>query len=81
MLPESATFGSMKTTIDIPDEALDALMRLSSAKTKRDAIITAVDEYNRRHAVESLVATFGTWKMDTNDELEAADLVEAKGKR
>jgi len=39
---------------------LDALLRLSGAKTKRDAILTAVEEYNRRHEVEQLVATFGT---------------------
>ncbi len=67
----------MKTTIDIPDESLDALLRLSGAKTKRDAILTAVEEYNRRHEVERLVATFGTWKMDSNEEIEAADLAEA----
>jgi Bacterial antitoxin of type II TA system, VapB len=71
----------MKTTIDIPDESLSALLRLSRAKTKREAILAAVGEYNRRHEIESLVATFGTWKIDTNEEIEAADLAEAKVKR
>ena len=71
----------MKTTIDIPDESLDALLRLSGAKTKREAILTAVEEYNRRREIERLVATFGTWKMDSNEEIEAADLVEAAKSR
>ena len=31
-----------------------------------------MDEYNRRHEVEALVATFGAWDMDTNEEIEAA---------
>ena len=72
---------SMKTTIDIPDKSLNALLRLSRAKTKREAVLAAVDEYNRRHEVEALVATFGAWEMDTNEEIEAADLAEAKVKR
>ncbi len=71
----------MKTTIDIPDASLNALLKLSRAKTKRDAILTAVDEYNRRHAVDALVATFGAWNIASNDEMEAADLAQAKRKR
>ena len=69
---------SMKTTIDIPDNVFGALRRLTGAKTKRDAVLTAVTEYNRRHAVESLAATFGSWRMDDNDRVEAADLKEAR---
>jgi len=68
----------MKTTIDIPDIAFNTLLRLTKAQTKRDAILAAVDEYNRRHAVEAMVATFGTWQMESNDEIEAADLEDEK---
>jgi hypothetical protein len=68
----------MKTTIEIPNDAFNTLLRLTRAKTKRDAILTAVEEYNRRHAVGALVSTFGTWAMDTNDEIEAADIEEAR---
>jgi len=64
----------MKTTVEIPDKAFDTLLRLTRAKTKRDAILAAIEDYNRRHQVEALVATFGTWKMDSNEELEAADI-------
>jgi hypothetical protein len=68
----------MKTTIDIPDGAFNALLKLSGAKTKREAVLAAVEEYNRRHEVESLVATFGSWRMDDNEKIEAADLAEAR---
>ena len=44
----------MKTTIDIPEESLQEAIRHTGAKTKRDAIITAVDEFNRRRRMEEL---------------------------
>jgi Bacterial antitoxin of type II TA system, VapB len=67
----------MKTTIEIPDETFGTLLRLTRAKTKRDAILAAIEDYNRRHQAEALVATFGKWKMDSNEEMEAADMEEA----
>jgi len=68
----------MKTTIDIPDSVFDVLLKLTRAKTKRAAVLTAVAEYNRHHEVESLAATFGSWRMDDNDRIEAADLEDAR---
>ena len=44
----------MKTTIDIPDKSLREAIRHTGAKTKRDAVVTAVDEFNRRHRLEEL---------------------------
>jgi Arc/MetJ family transcription regulator len=38
----------MKTTIDIPEKSLEEAMRHTGAKTKRDAVVTAVEEFNRR---------------------------------
>ena len=49
----------MKTTLDIPDEVLKDAMRFSKAKTKREAIITAVEEYNRRKRVEQFLEEAG----------------------
>ena len=66
----------MRITVEIPDETFGTLLRLTRAKTKRDAILA--EDYNRRHQVEALVATFGTWKMDSNEEMEAADLDEVR---
>jgi hypothetical protein len=71
----------MKTTIEIPDETFSTLLRLTRAKTKRDAILAAIEDYNRRRQVEALVATFGTWKMDSNEEMEAPDLDDVRRSR
>ena len=72
---------SMKTTIDISDTALADAMRYTGAKTKREAVVKALVEYNRQQRVKDLVASFGTWDIATNDELEAGDMEEiASGK-
>ena len=52
----------MKTTVDIPDQELKAAMRYSRAKTKREAIVTAIAEFNRRHRMAELIRHFGTCK-------------------
>jgi hypothetical protein len=67
---------SMKTTIDIPEKALADAMRYTGAKTKREAVVKVLEEYNRRQMVEKLIASFGTLDFGTNDELEAGDLEE-----
>jgi Arc/MetJ family transcription regulator len=65
---------SMKTTIDIPDAALADAMRFTGAKTKREAVVKALEAYNRQQRVNDLVASFGTWDIATNEEIEAGDL-------
>lgn len=52
----------MKTTIDIPDEALAAVMRHTGAATKREAVVTAIAEFNRRKEMQELIAQFGTFE-------------------
>ncbi|MBP7826112.1 MAG: type II toxin-antitoxin system VapB family antitoxin [Verrucomicrobia bacterium] len=44
----------MKTTIDIPDDALKEAMKFTGAKTKREAVVTAVEDFNRRHRLAAL---------------------------
>ena len=44
----------MKTTIDIPEKSLQEALRHTGAKTKRDAIVTAVDEFNRKRRMEEM---------------------------
>lgn len=53
-------FGSMKTTIDIPDRELADAMKFTRAKTKREAIVTAVAEFNRRRRMAELVKYSGS---------------------
>ena len=46
----------MKTTIDIPDGAMDEAMKFTGAKTKREAVVTAVERFNRLKRLEKLNA-------------------------
>ena len=61
----------MKTTIDIPDAALADAMRFTGAKTKREAVVKALEAYNRQQRVNDLIANFGTLDFASNDEIEA----------
>ncbi|MGI8820007.1 MAG: type II toxin-antitoxin system VapB family antitoxin [Chthoniobacterales bacterium] len=64
----------MKTTIDIPDKELRDAMRFTKAKTKREAVVKALEEFNRRQRMSALVKYTGTFKsLMTNDEIEALD--------
>ena len=65
----------MKTTIDIPDELLADAMKFTGAKTKREAVVKAIESFNRLQKIECLIATAGTFSdLPSNDELEAEDL-------
>jgi hypothetical protein len=49
----------MKTTVDIPDAELEAVMRFTQAATKREAIVTAIADYNRRRRMAALIQHAG----------------------
>ena len=62
----------MKTTIDIPDDELLDAMRFTRAKTKREAVVTAIADFNRRRRMAELVKYAGTCPdLMTVDELHA----------
>ena len=50
----------MKTTVDIPDDELKDAIRFTRARTKREAIVTAIAEFNRRHRMAELAKRAGT---------------------
>ena len=50
----------MKTTIDIPDELLNDVMKLNGYKTKKKAIIDALSYYLKHMRIERLIAKGGT---------------------
>lgn len=52
----------MKTTIDIPDHELQEAMRWTGAATKREAVVTAIEDYNRRRRLERLAEQLGTFE-------------------
>jgi Arc/MetJ family transcription regulator len=67
----------MKTTIDIPEKELEEAMRFTGAKTKREAVVRALEEFNRRRRVAELVKHFGTFRsLATNEEIEAEQIEE-----
>jgi hypothetical protein len=64
----------MKTTIDIPDSELRDAIRFTGAKTKREAVVTAIREFNRRKRAAEAVKMFGTFKsVAANNEIEGWD--------
>ncbi len=65
----------MKTSLDIPDAELRDVMKFTKAKTKREAIVAAVVEFNRRNRMAELIQYSGTFSDDfpTNEEIEARD--------
>jgi Arc/MetJ family transcription regulator len=52
----------MKTTIDIPDKELNDAIRYTGAKTKRDAVVQALRDFNRRHRLAELATMLGTFR-------------------
>jgi Arc/MetJ family transcription regulator len=50
----------MRTTIDIPDKDLAELMRHTGAATKREAVLTAIVDFNRRRRLAKLFKRFRT---------------------
>lgn len=65
----------MKTTIDIPEKTLREALRFTKAKTKKEAIVRAVEDFNRRHKMAALTKYSGTFtSLKTNEEIEGMDL-------
>lgn len=52
----------MKTTIDIPEKELEEAIRHAGAKTKREAVVYALKDFNRRHRLADLVKMLGTFE-------------------
>jgi hypothetical protein len=66
----------MKTTVNIPDGDLADAMRFTNAKTKREAIVTAIQEFNRRKRMAELSKHAGTCK----DLMSVEELLEQRRK-
>jgi hypothetical protein len=64
----------MKTTVDIPDGQFRDLIRFTKARTKRAAIVTAIEDFNRRRRMAALVRHSGEFRsFPTNEEIEALE--------
>ena len=65
----------MKTTIDLPDRELEAAMRHTGARTKREAVVTALVDFNRRKTLEQLADQLGTFE----DVMSLEELLHQRG--
>jgi len=54
------SLASMKTTVDIPDQELFDAIRYSKARSKREAVVIAIQEFNRRSRMAELLKYAGT---------------------
>ncbi|MDE0389150.1 MAG: type II toxin-antitoxin system VapB family antitoxin [Rhodospirillales bacterium] len=62
----------MKTTVDIPDSELEDAIRFTNAKTKREAVVGAIADFNRRMRMAELIKYAGTCDdLITTEELQA----------
>ena len=63
---------AMRTVIDVPDEIIQSLDRVSSAEHRsRAALIReAITQYLRMKAVPSAESAFGIWKQEPTDGVE-----------
>ena len=60
----------MKTTVDIPEKVLKDAIKFTGAKTKREAVVLAMTEFNRRQQLAELFDMCGTLDgFMTQDEL------------
>ncbi len=50
----------MKITVDLPESELREAMSHTGARTKREAVVIALSEFNRRRRLQKLVESFGT---------------------
>lgn len=63
----------MKTTVDIPEKDLEEAMTFLGAASKREAVVIALREFNRRNRMAELVTLSGTCDFDTNVDIEARE--------
>jgi Arc/MetJ family transcription regulator len=61
----------MRTLIDIQDELVEDLLRETRAKTKKEAIVTAIEFYLSQKRREALASLIGNYDFGYNlEELE-----------
>jgi len=77
----------MRATLNIPDELISEVQRLSGQKSKTGAIVAVMEEYVRRRRMEDLLALRGKvqidydWQREEELEIAAAEERERYGDR
>ena len=77
----------MRATLNIPDNLIDEVQRLSGEKTKTQAIVTVMEDYIRRKKMQELLSLRGKiyidydWEQEEEAELKAAEERERYGSK
>ena len=66
----------MKTTLDLPEDLLAETIRRSGARTKREAVMRAMEEFNRRAKLAELADRLG----DSDTFMSFEELLDLRGK-
>lgn len=60
----------MRTTLNIKDDMMDALLKRTKSKTKTKAVEAAIKEYLEKKAIEELIALSGNIHIELDWEKE-----------
>jgi Arc/MetJ family transcription regulator len=72
----------MRTTINVKDDLMDALMKRAMVSSKTKAIELAIKEYLEKQAIEDLIALSGQIRIDLDwEKEEEAELDEYRDHR
>jgi hypothetical protein len=67
----------MRATLNIPDNLLKEVQKISGEKSKTKAIITAMEEFIRQKKIKELIALRGKIQIeDVSEELEKLEIQE-----
>lgn len=69
----------MRATLNIPDDLLQEVQKISGEKSKTKAIITAMEEFIRQKKIKELIALKGKIQIeDVSEQLEKLEIEEMK---
>jgi Arc/MetJ family transcription regulator len=69
----------MRTTVELSEELIEDVIRLSSTRSKKEALRIALEDYVSRKRIETLLALPGTIDIeDVSEELEKLELEEER---
>jgi Arc/MetJ family transcription regulator len=69
----------MRTTLELDEKLIEELLKVTGAKSKKEAITKAVEDYLRRQCVEEIKKMRGKLQFDmTWEEMEEIELAEYK---
>ena len=71
----------MRATLNIPDELIAEVQNITGAKSRTQAVVTAIQEFIRKKRMEQLLALKGRVEIDYDWEREEKLELEAQTKR